>query len=208
LLFEINLKTRKGALIAMLKKHMFFWILPIALLLVVGLYFSGCSEQPDQITAPQASDRDTIMVQIEYFGSESSESLSQRIDSLNAQISDPALKLDREAILTSFQTEKRQQLPLATSAYYTAYTSHFVTQGDKDLYLEYKWWTGGTRQAYQMTTFDYTIYWIVKVKYGGRLTSWTWMEGSYQRVTAIAGAALWIPFPDSYLRAAIRVYAS
>jgi cell wall-associated NlpC family hydrolase len=38
----------------MLKKHMFFWILPIALLLVVGLYFSGCSEQPTKPTLNQS----------------------------------------------------------------------------------------------------------------------------------------------------------
>lgn len=151
---------------------------------------------------------DAVSTPIVYTGGESEEDVLDGVRELETHGITFSAQ-DREAMMAAFREYRVSEVemsrpttpPVQPMASYGAYTSHFV---DWDLWLEYKWWAG-SRQSYGLVTSDWAIYWIVQYYYGGHLLNWTWMEGSYQRVTMVAGARLWVPFGQGYLRTAIRV---
>ena len=169
--------------------------LAVGLLAFAVLALSGCSESgaPTQPTVSRAPSS------IEYVGSES---LGQRLT-----------EQEREALLEAFSAYHQPSGPstqTTTSSEYTAYgwSWHYSGGTDLDMYLEYKWYSGGARQPYQIVTPIWGIYWIIHTKYGGHLVNWTWLEGSYQRATVLIGSALWAPYStyqQSFLRSNIRI---
>lgn len=178
------------------------WILTIAaMLLALGLV--GCmtnSLGPEQ-------DKQSSSVLVSYVGNESVEEVAFKLDSLIVQgviAMTPKERNDALEDLKALSIHLPQAL--AATAYYTAYTSHYVQNPkDRDLWLEYKWWTGGQRQSYSLQTNDYIMYLLVRACYPQGLTNWSWMEGSYQRVTIVVGTCLYKPYPDWALRNSIRV---
>lgn len=172
-----------------------------AVLLAIGLM--GCLKNSIGPEKEQTSS----LAQMQYVGNESASEVTLRLDSLIAQGVLVMTPEERSLALKDLeQIDRHQAQPTAAAAYYTAYTSHYVQNPkDRDLWLEYKWWTGGPRQSYILQTNDYIMYLLVRRCYPQGLTNWSWMEGAYQRVTNVVGTCLYIPYPDWALRGSIRV---
>lgn len=118
----------------------------------------------------------------------------------------PFSESEKQEMIDSFTVMSgAQKLSSAASVVIIAYTSHYVWSGtDKDLWLEYKWWAGSP-QGYHFETPIWSLYWAIRICYGGRITNWWWMEGSYQRVTAVVGSCVYIPFGSSFTQYYLRV---
>lgn len=181
------------------------------------LVMQGCGREvatvaPQMTLEPETPRGTALVLPVEYSGNESEEDVLRTFDELGAR-GFTLTPEDREMALAAFRAEHDSQVnesrPIAPAeplASYSAYASHYEPgAGDMDLWLEYKWWTGGSRQSYHFETPIWSIYWIIRIRYGGSLTNWTWMEGSYQRVTAVVGSALYVPYSDAFLRQYIRV---
>ena len=168
---------------------------------------SGCSEK-EQIQEPKADDEsaDRVETSVVYVGNETLEDVEHSLQELRTSSAPPFTVEQEEQILESFQQfQKEQQKSLNPLSWYPAYTSHYVWSGhDYDLWLEYKWWVG-SRQSYHFETPIWALYWAVRVCYGGNITNWTWMEGGHQRVTAIVGTCVYVPFGDAFVRYYLRV---
>ena len=104
-----------------------------------------------------------------------------------------------------YQNLPKDSVSPASSAWYGAYASHYVrTPTDTDLWLEYKWWAG-TQRPYHFETPIWALYWAIRVCYGGRIVSWPWVGGGYQRGTGGGGSCVYVPFGDAFLRYYLRV---
>ena len=165
----------------------------------------GCGRtKTDQLTSPVLS-KEMVESEVVYVGNESSEEVLANISATEKATSYFFSAEQKEQMLQEFRRFRESEAsrsPAQTLTTITAYTCYYVYSSDKDLYLEYKW-LNGYSHAYHFETPNWTMYWLIKACYGGRLTSWSWMEGGYQRVTAIVGWCIYRPlgasFTQSYL---------
>jgi hypothetical protein len=201
---------QKGALIAMLKKSLFSLLVSLALLLV-----AGCDTTQDKSALMPVGpigniDTTEVSTSVVYSGHESLEQMlnnyQMMVDSGSLTPLDPT---EKEAMINVFlqAQSKTQAQTAAASQTVIAYTTHYVWHGlDRDLYLEYKWYAG-SRQGYGFQTPIWALYYAIQTCYGGRLSNWTWMEGAYQRVTAVVGMCVWAPFGSEFTRQYLRIVA-
>lgn len=147
---------------------------------------------------------------IVYVGHETLDDVISGLNSLKNQDGSPALTDEqKQEIIASFQQyQGNDSIPVVCGTRRYAYTWHFVCHGlDCDEYLEYKWWAG-SRQGYYLETTDYNLYYLIRLCYGGNILNWTWMEGGYQRVTAVVGLCAYGPFTPGYVRARLWVVSN
>ncbi len=187
-----------------------FRVLSVVILIYAPFVLSGCGEE--RVTQPQPENRQHVETPVLYTGGETVEDVRQSIAEIRKMSPEAASffteELERQMVRAFLDARVVQPRTLGTQSWYSAYASHYVWSGhDKDLWLEYKWWTGGTRQGYHFETPIWALYWAVRVCYGGAITSWTWMEGNYQRVTGVVGSCVYVPFGDGFIRSYLRVVA-
>ncbi len=178
-------------------------VLTTATVLLI-LVLVGCSD--NAVDNAPSGDPIQTELSVSYVGVETLEDVLNCVDQLTQENVLTLTAAERLQMLQDFAKFKQaNSVVLATAAYYSAYTSHMEPgNNDYDLWLEYKW-NAGTRQSYVMETPMWLLYWAIQRCYGGRITNWTWMEGSFQRVTAIVGNCIHTPFSDSFIRSNLRV---
>jgi hypothetical protein len=114
-------------------------------------------------------------------------------------------KMLKDYILFTEEKNNLKSSSFLTALSRSAYTGHYVWSGhDTDLWLEYKWYAGSWRPYYFETPI-WALYWAIRVCYGGQILNWSWMEGPYQRVTAVVGKCVYVPFGTSFVCAYLRV---
>ncbi|MFH1366543.1 MAG: hypothetical protein ABIH38_00960 [Patescibacteria group bacterium] len=198
---ECSLSRKEGK--KMKNKNVLF-IAGLMILMVSGM---GCQKSSSERLIAPASITEEVMSIVLYSGSESEEEVLADIaitEKATGYLFSVEQKEQMLKDFRSFQESTLSKSSAQTQAIVTAYTCHYVYSGDKDLYLEYKWWDG-YRHAYSFQTPNWTLYWLIKVCYGGQLTSWTWMEGGYQRVTAIVGSCVYVPLGASFVQSYLWV---
>ncbi|MFH1171067.1 MAG: hypothetical protein V1778_00830 [bacterium] len=178
----------------------------VVLFALSSFVLSSCSEKGNVEKPAVVDETRQTDVSVAYTGSETLEDVQQSLQELRMNAETPFTDEQEHQIIASFREfQKEQQKAFRPAAWYSAYASHYVWSGhDKDLWLEYKWWAG-SQQSYHFETPIWSLYWIIQIRYGGRLTSWSWMEGGNQRVTGIVGSAVYLPFGDAFVRYYLRV---
>ncbi len=157
----------------------------------------ACMKQPtsESDTPADESQNQEMLMPIIYAGSETLEEVELSIRQFEQQAGcDYFTAVEETEIVASFKAH-RSSPSTSLAAAYRAYTSHFVYHPptDVDLWLEYKWGANQCR-PYYMYTSTWLLTKIVQKCYNGQITSWTWYEGGYQRVTAIIGYCGWVPY--------------
>ncbi|MDZ7798282.1 MAG: hypothetical protein U5L76_01540 [Patescibacteria group bacterium] len=175
-------------------------------LLMVGLLsftmMASISCERSETSVEAKSDKERKKVSIHYVGNESHEDVLASIrktEKLTGHTFSDEQKTKMLQDFRDFQSKNNPQSSKLATSVITAYTCYYVYNGDKDLKLEFKWWAGHPR-SYYFTTPNWTLYWLIKVCYGGNILSWTWMEGGYQRVSAIVGSCVYLPLGSSFVR--------
>lgn len=188
-------------------------LVPATLAVLMMLFQMGCS---NDALPTRPTQMEMVGMPVAYDGAESRDEVVASIPSIEKGLGRTLSAAEREAMLEAFDQRHATAVNSVEATAATEYTAygwswHQGSGTDLDLWLEYKWNSGGQRQAYQITTPIWGIYWIIQVKYNGRLLNWTWNEGAYQRVTVVVGLALWGPYStyqQSFLRNYIRVRVS
>ncbi len=183
-------------------------IATILLLVVIG-----CSEKESPIQStvgeqgniPSEARQQTAAVR--YSGTETLEEMLQNYYALRDSGVVPEISAaeEQEMVAAFIAHQNQHQAKVATSQTIIAYAAYYYYSGhDYDLRLEYKWWAG-SQQGYYFTTPNWALYWAIRACYGGHITSWSWMEGGYQRVTGVVGSCLYSAFGAGYIRYYLRV---
>ena len=190
-------------------------IFGIACVLIVAFgMIQGCSESENPVESVVTQDAegvpDTAVEQnfaVRYVGTESLDEMLANYHTLQDSGIVPKLSpVEEQEMIDTFLTRKQGRAMLATASQTViAYTAYYFWSGhDTDLKLEYKWWAG-SRQGYYFSTPNWALYWAIRICYGGNISSWTWMEGGYQRVSGVVGSCLYKPFGSVYIRYYLRI---
>lgn len=173
----------------------------------------GCSNQttpvePDtQNQSEIPADVQQQSLEVKYIAGESLDDMLVHYQALLASgVISELSPADKQEMIDALLAYTKQQTSLAAAGQtVTAYAAYYFWSGnDTDLKLEYKWWAG-SRQRYYMSTPNWALYWAIRACYGGSIDNWTWMEGGYQRVSAVVGSCLYVPFGSGYIRYYLRV---